>query len=52
MINPLEPKVRGVAEKSESSPEPFRKVTRLSQHISIQGLFRAYKDFRTVRLTQ
>ncbi len=46
MINPLEPKAWGVAEKSESSPEPFRKVTRLSQHISyLKDFFRAYKDF-------
>ena len=46
MINPLEPKAWGVAEKSENSPELFRKVTRLSQHISyLKDFFRAYKDF-------
>lgn len=46
MINPLEPKAWGVAEKSENSPESFRKVTRLSQHISyLKDFFRAYKDF-------
>lgn len=46
IINPLEPKSWGTAEKLESSPEAFRKVTRLSQHISyLKDFFRAYKDF-------
>ncbi|MFT3950961.1 MAG: ATP-binding protein [Oscillospiraceae bacterium] len=46
MINPLEPKAWGEAEKSEGSPEAFRKVSRLSQHISyLKDFFRAYKDF-------
>ncbi len=46
MINPLEPKSFGEAEKDETSPEAFRKVTRLSQHISyLKDFFRAYKDF-------
>ena len=45
MINPLEPKSWGEADKSESS-ETFRQVTRLSQHISyLKDFFRAYKDF-------
>ena len=45
-INPLEPKAWGEAEKDDTSPEPFRKVTRLSQHISyLKDFFRAYKDF-------
>ena len=45
MINPLEPKAWGEADKSESS-ETFRQVTRLSQHISyLKDFFRAYKDF-------
>ncbi len=46
MINPLEPKSFGMAEKGEDTPETFRKVTRLSQHISyLKDFFRAYKDF-------
>ena len=46
MINPLEPKMFGEAEKNTDAPEPFRKVTRLSQHISyLKDFFRAYKDF-------
>lgn len=46
MINPLEPKAFGEAERDETSPETFRKVTRLSQHISyLKDFFRAYKDF-------
>lgn len=53
MINPLEPKSWsensrfGNQEKeTDDSPEAFRKVTRLSQHISyLKDFFRAYKDF-------
>lgn len=46
MINPLEPKSFGEADRSEDAPETFRKVTRLSQHISyLKDFFRAYKDF-------
>ena len=46
MINPLEPKSFGEAERDETSPELFRKVTRLSQHISyLKDFFRAYKGF-------
>ena len=47
MINPLEPKAWGDGDRLESdSPEAFRKVTRLSQHISyLKDFFRAYKDF-------
>ena len=53
MINPLEPKAwsensrSGNQEKeTDDSPEAFRKVTRLSQHISyLKDFFRAYKDF-------
>ncbi len=46
MINPLEPKSWGDGEKSENAPETFRRVTRLSQHISyLKDFFRAYKDF-------
>ena len=47
MINPLEPKAWGDGDRAASdSPEAFRKVTRLSQHISyLKDFFRAYKDF-------
>ena len=46
MINPLEPKTWGEAERDKESPEAFRKVTRLSQHISyLKDFFRTYKDF-------
>ena len=46
MINPLEPKSWGDAEKEQDAPEAFRRVTRLSQHISyLKDFFRAYKDF-------
>ena len=53
MINPLEPKAWSESSRPENqeketgdSPETFRKVTRLSQHISyLKDFFRAYKDF-------
>lgn len=46
MINPLEPKSFGEADKNEDAPDTFRRVTRLSQHISyLKDFFRAYKDF-------
>ena len=47
MINPLEPKAWADDKKADDdSPEAFRKVTRLSQHISyLKDFFRAYKDF-------
>lgn len=46
MINPLEPKAWGDADQTDDVPETFRKVTRLSQHISyLKDFFRAYKDF-------
>ncbi len=47
MINPLEPKAWSDGEKADAeAPETFRKVTRLSQHISyLKDFFRAYKDF-------
>lgn len=46
MINPLEPKSWGDGERTEDMPETFRRVTRLSQHISyLKDFFRAYKDF-------
>lgn len=46
MINPLEPKSFGEAERDNSAPEVFRKITRLGQHISyLKDFFRTYKDF-------
>ncbi len=47
MINPLEPKEWSDGQKdSDDTPETFKKVTRLSQHISyLKDFFRAYKDF-------
>lgn len=46
MINPLEPKSFGEVDKTEDAPDTFRRVTRLSQHISyLKDFFRAYKDF-------
>jgi len=60
MINPLEPKSFGEqrdalkkqesrsdsCDNNDSEPEAFRKVTRLSQHISyLKDFFRAYKHF-------
>ena len=44
MINPLEPKAWSDGEKADiEDPETFRKVTRLSQHISyLKDFFRAY----------
>ncbi len=47
-INPLEPKAwsDGETEPDEKTPEAFRKVTRLSQHIAfLKDFFRSYKDF-------
>ena len=47
-INPLEPKVwsDGLDEIDADTPETFRKVTRLSQHIAfLKDFFRCYKDF-------
>ena len=47
-INPLEPKAwsDGLEEIDADTPEAFRKVTRLSQHIAfLKDFFRCYKDF-------
>jgi len=52
-INPLEPKVwsDGVDEVDLSTPEAFRKVTRLSQHIAfLKDFFRSYKDFTDAQI--
>ena len=46
MINPLEPRSFGEPDRSDDVPESYRRVTRLSQHISyLKDFFRAYKDF-------
>ena len=47
-INPLEPKAwtDTTEETDEESPDAFKKVTRLSQHIAfLKDFFRCYKDF-------
>lgn len=47
-INPLEPKAwRDTSEEiDEDSPDAFKKVTRLSQHIAfLKDFFKSYKDF-------
>ena len=53
IINPLEPKSFGDADKDydQTTPEAFRRVTRLSQHIAyLKDFFRAYKDFNDEQL--
>ena len=47
-INPLEPKAwsDGLEEVEQDTPDAFKKVTRLSQHIAfLKDFFRCYKDF-------
>lgn len=53
IINPLEPKSFGEADKEydQFTPEAFRRVTRLSQHIAyLKDFFRAYKEFNDEQL--
>ena len=53
IINPLEPKAwtDGSGEVDASTPEAFRRVTRLSQHIAfLKDFFRAYKDFSDAQI--
>lgn len=53
IINPLEPKSFGEANKEydQFTPEAFRRVTRLSQHIAyLKDFFRAYKEFNDEQL--
>lgn len=53
IINPLEPKSFGEADKEydQTTPEAFRQVTRLSQHIAyLKDFFRAYKEFNDEQL--
>lgn len=52
-INPLEPKAwsDGSEEIDATTPEAFKKVTRLSQHIAfLKDFFRSYKDFSDVQI--
>ena len=52
-INPLEPKAwsDGSGEVDGTTPEAFRRVTRLSQHIAfLKDFFRAYKDFTDTQI--
>lgn len=52
-INPLEPKAwnDSVEDVDVTTPEAFRKVTRLSQHIAfLKDFFRAYKDFTDTQI--
>ena len=53
IINPLEPKAwnDGTENEETESPEAFRKVTRLSQHIAfLKDFFRCYKEFNDNQL--
>ncbi len=52
-INPLEPKAwsDGTDEIDATTPEAFRKQTRLSQHIAfLKDFFRSYKDFTDAQI--
>ena len=53
IINPLEPKAwsDGTGYVDVTTPEAFRRVTRLSQHIAfLKDFFRAYKEFTDQQL--
>ena len=52
-INPLEPKAwtDSVEDIDATTPEAFKKVTRLSQHIAfLKDFFRSYKDFSDAQI--
>ena len=52
-INPLEPKAwtDGVEDIDPTTPEAFKKQTRLSQHIAfLKDFFRSYKDFTDAQI--
>lgn len=52
-INPLEPKAwtDNIGDIDVTTPEAFRHVTRLSQHIAfLKDFFRSYKDFSDVQI--
>lgn len=53
LINPLEPKAwtDGLDEIDTGTPDAFKRVTRLSQHIAfLKDFFRSYKDFDDVQI--
>ena len=53
IINPLEPKAwtDGTGDIDSTTPEAFRRVTRLSQHIAfLKDFFRSYKDFTDAQI--
>ena len=53
LINPLEPKAwtDGLDEIDAATPDAFKRVTRLSQHIAfLKDFFRSYKDFDDVQI--
>lgn len=53
LINPLEPKAwtDGLDEIDAGTPDAFKRVTRLSQHIAfLKDFFRSYKDFEDVQI--
>ena len=53
LINPLEPKTwtDGLDEIDNTTPDAFKRVTRLSQHIAfLKDFFRSYKDFDDVQI--
>ena len=53
IINPLEPKAwsDSVEEFDTNTPEAFKKITRLSQHIAfLKDFFRSYKDFSDTQI--
>lgn len=53
LINPLEPKAwsDGSDEIDAGTPDAFKRVTRLSQHIAfLKDFFRTYKDFNDVQI--
>ena len=53
IINPLEPKAwsDGTEEIDSTTPEAFKKQTRLSQHIAfLKDFFRSYKDFSDAQI--
>lgn len=52
-INPLEPKAwtDSVEDIDATTPEAFRRITRLSQHIAfLKDFFRSYKDFSDTQI--
>ena len=52
-INPLEPKAwsDGMEDIDYNTPEAFKRVTRLSQHIAfLKDFFRSYKDFTDIQI--